>query len=69
MGAMVMPQTGPRTVIGKGKTTRQESDLESEDEEDDEGDDDDDDADNPFGDRNATGTPRLEKQGYTWREI
>jgi LAS seventeen-binding protein 5 len=66
MGVVVMPKTGPRTAVGKGKTMRQESDVESEEEEDN---DDDDDEDNPFGDRNATGTPRLEKQAYTWREV
>lgn len=30
---------------------------------------DEDDEDNPFGDRNATSTPAMEKQGFTWKEV
>ncbi|KAJ5785272.1 uncharacterized protein N7503_010484 [Penicillium pulvis] len=39
-------------------------DLESESEESEE-----DDEDNPFGDRNAIGTPAVEKMGYTYKEV
>ena len=59
------PNNGSKVVPGKGKTTRQESESESEEE----NNDDDDDEDNPFGDRNATATPGMEKQGYTWKEV
>lgn len=54
-------------VVGKGKIARQ--DVESGSESDAGVADDDDDEDNPFGDRNATATPSMEKQGYTWKEV
>lgn len=64
--AMPKPLTGVRSVGGKGIGLRRGKDSESED-----GDsaDEDDDDDNPFGDRNATATPRMERQGYTWKEV
>jgi LAS seventeen-binding protein 5 len=63
VGKIAMPQRSPPIVSGKGKASRQEIGSESEDEEEE------DDEDNPFGDRNATATPRMEKQGYTWKEV
>jgi LAS seventeen-binding protein 5 len=63
MGRLTMPQSSPQIMVARGKGKgREESESESESE-------DDDDEDNPFGDRNATATPKLEKQGYTWKEV
>lgn len=62
VGNIAMPQN----TLGKGKMSRQDD---SESESEDEDADDDDDEDNPFGDRNATATPRMEKQGFTWKEV
>lgn len=74
VGHIAMPQSSPRTLAGKGMTRRQESESESEEQVDDDDNDDydadrDDDEDNPFGDQNATGTPRMEKQGYSWKDV
>ncbi len=72
---MAMTQSQPWIMTGKGKNVRHKNESESEDDGDDDGDDDDDDddedddEDNPFGDRNATATPGMEKQQYTWNEV
>lgn len=68
LGKRAMPQSEPWILAGKGKDMRRENGSESE-EDDDDNDEDEDDEDNPFGDRNATATPTLEKQGFTWKEV
>ena len=51
----------PPPVPTNWKVKQIESESESEEE--------DDDPDDPFGDRNATATPRGERKGYSWREV
>ena len=58
-GKVVIPPRPPVRTSWKAKQV--ESDSESEDE--------DEDPDDPFGDRNATHTPRGERKGYTWKEV
>ncbi|MCJ1282440.1 putative actin patch assembly and actin polymerization protein [Xylographa opegraphella] len=58
-GFIAMP---PRAANGKGVASRQEQEEEEDPvEEEDEND--------PFADRNAAGTPRVEKGGMTWRDV
>jgi LAS seventeen-binding protein 5 len=67
---MALNSASKMVAVGKGKMARREAESESESESDEgDGGDDDDDEDNPFGDRNATATPSMEKQGYTWKEV
>lgn len=66
VGTMAMPPRAPHIGLGKGRAMKQESESESASADDD---DDDDDEDNPFGDRNATATPSMEKQVYSWKEV
>jgi LAS seventeen-binding protein 5 len=67
-----MLKSSPQIPLGNGngkvRGMGRDSGSESEEREEDD-DNDDDDEDNPFGDRNATATPRMEKQAYTWREV
>lgn len=53
----------------KGKERGYGTGSDSEEGGDEYDDNDDDDVDNPFGDRNATATPSMEKQSYTWKEV
>ncbi|KAF7511197.1 hypothetical protein GJ744_005094 [Endocarpon pusillum] len=73
LGKMAMPESEPWILAGKGRGMRRENGSESEEDDGDgdgdDDDDDDDDEDNPFGDRNATATPSMEKQGFTWKEV
>jgi hypothetical protein len=59
---VVMPP--PRPAPAKTNWKAKHIDSESESEEDD-----DDDPNDPFGDKNATSTPRGERKGYTWKEV
>lgn len=70
-------QSSGQGTVGNGKgkergygtrSDNEEGDDEYDDDDDD-NDDDDDDVNNPFGDRNATAPPRMEKQIYTWKEV
>ena len=58
-GKVAMPPPPPAKTNWKAKQI--ESDSESEEE--------DDDPNDPFGDKNATHTPRGERKGYTWKEV
>lgn len=66
-GLSINPPKPPRSnrptslpVASPSQTTRPDLESESETESEDE------DEDNPFGDRNAIGTPAVEQTGYTW---
>lgn len=59
--AIPPPRPPPAKTNWKAKQIESESESESE-----EGNDD---PNDPFGDKNATSTPRGERKGYTWKEV